>query len=358
MKEELQVSKFKVKFTLKQHTPIIHFQSDQSGATLRATELKPKFDRFLISYVFKNKKSEYQKYLIDKEKDALDYKVKIYNQANIISTPKAYVNIKKETDKTVYQAPYFADVNKSILANIAIKVEFFSFDTELLEIIDRYKDHFFIYENFGTRQNKGFGSFIRSDIEDKKINEILSQHENPYFSLGGYRDYQEAFSKIDIFYKKLKMGVNNPYLKSLLFRYMCVTHNIGWEKKFIKKSFPEVVHGDHQPAVCSDDKEYRYIRAVLGLAEHNEFRPEIGKQQVKIKSKDKSIERFKSPLTFKVFNQKIYILFNNSYKEILDKEFSFTLNKKEETLKTPQDFDMYRFLKFVEKETSLISEVK
>ena len=127
MKEELQVSKFKVEFTLKQHTPIIHFQSEQHGATLRATELKPKFDRFLISYVFKNKKSEYQKYLIDKEKDALDYKVKIYNQANIISTPKAYVNIKKEMDKTVYQAPYFADVNKSVLANIAIKVEFFSF---------------------------------------------------------------------------------------------------------------------------------------------------------------------------------------------------------------------------------------
>ena len=41
-------SKFKVNFTLKQHTPIIHFQSDQSGATLRATELKPKLDSFLI----------------------------------------------------------------------------------------------------------------------------------------------------------------------------------------------------------------------------------------------------------------------------------------------------------------------
>lgn len=26
---------------LKQHTPIIHFQWDQKGATLRATELKP-----------------------------------------------------------------------------------------------------------------------------------------------------------------------------------------------------------------------------------------------------------------------------------------------------------------------------
>ncbi len=32
---------------LKQHTPIIHFQWDQAGATLRATELKPKLDRYI-----------------------------------------------------------------------------------------------------------------------------------------------------------------------------------------------------------------------------------------------------------------------------------------------------------------------
>ena len=42
------MSNYKVEFTLKQHTPIIHFQSEQMGATLRATELKPKFDRFLL----------------------------------------------------------------------------------------------------------------------------------------------------------------------------------------------------------------------------------------------------------------------------------------------------------------------
>ena len=45
------MSRFKVEFTLKQHTPIIHFQSNQTGATLRATELKPKFDRFLLDMV-------------------------------------------------------------------------------------------------------------------------------------------------------------------------------------------------------------------------------------------------------------------------------------------------------------------
>jgi len=351
-------SKFKVEFTLKQHTPIIHFQSDQSGATLRATELKPKFDRFLIKNVFNSDKSQYENFLIDKDKDALHYKVKIVNGPNVISIPKAYVNTKKEKDKTVYQAPYFADTHKSIIANMVITVEFFCFDTILKEIIDKYKDHFFIDENFGTRQSKGFGSFLRSDITEKEINEILFDHPNQVFTLGTYKDYQNAFIKIDTFYKKLKMGINKPYSKSLLFRYMCDTYNVGWEKKFIKKNFPQVVHGDHEPIVCKDDKDFNYIRAVLGLAEHNEFRPNPGaKEQVKIKSNN-GIERFKSPITFKVFNHKIYLLFNDSYKKILNEEFIFSLNKEERTINTPKEFDMYDFLKYVEKETSLISEVK
>jgi hypothetical protein len=39
---------YKLVFTLKQHTPLIHFQHDQEGATLRATEVKPKLDKFII----------------------------------------------------------------------------------------------------------------------------------------------------------------------------------------------------------------------------------------------------------------------------------------------------------------------
>ena len=36
---------------LKQHTPILHFQPEMAteGATLRATELKPKLDRYIIA---------------------------------------------------------------------------------------------------------------------------------------------------------------------------------------------------------------------------------------------------------------------------------------------------------------------
>ena len=33
---------------LKQQTPMIHFQSKEPGACLRATEVKPKLDRFII----------------------------------------------------------------------------------------------------------------------------------------------------------------------------------------------------------------------------------------------------------------------------------------------------------------------
>ena len=35
-------------FELIQHTPIIHFQAKDMGATLRASEVKPKLDRYLM----------------------------------------------------------------------------------------------------------------------------------------------------------------------------------------------------------------------------------------------------------------------------------------------------------------------
>ena len=39
---------YSISFTLKQHTPLIHFQHNLPGATLRSTELKSALDKFLI----------------------------------------------------------------------------------------------------------------------------------------------------------------------------------------------------------------------------------------------------------------------------------------------------------------------
>ncbi len=361
------MSRFRKEFPLKQHTPIIHFQSDQSGATLRATELKPKFDRFLIKELSltemikkDNKdveipKEEYKYLFIDEGKKhlALDYKVKIISGQGTKGLPNKYLYfannpIKEDKDKI-----------KTIM-NTNIKIEFFLYKSEIIDAIKEYFDEFMFITNFGTRQSKGFGSFLRSGITDDEIKKIIKKQSNKVFLLGTYRDaeYVKALSSIDIFYKKIKMGINKPYYKSLIFRYMCSNKKVGWEKKFIKNNFPEVIYGEHSPLVCTkpDDREFNYIRAVLGLAEHNEFRPNGDKKQVKIKSLD-GIDRFKSPLTFKILNGKIYILHDNSYKKILDKEFSFSLNRVSKTIKTPKEFDMYEFLKFVEKQEKLISEV-
>ena len=370
------MSKFRLEFKLKQHTPIIHFQSDQNGATLRATELKPKLDRFITEELININNELYQEYkeiiedenIFPKDKGCNQYQLSVLALGkNVFSTPKAYVNKRKEEDKTAYQAPYFSDL-KSIICEEEISVTIKSFHTKLLKLLYKCKDYIFIYENFGTRQSKGFGSFMRNDINSNEIKNILQEYKNPIFTLGGYSNYQDAFEKIDIFYKELKMGINKPYKKSLLFQYMCDRNNLGWEKKFLKNKFPQIIHGTHSPLVCSepDDKEFKYIRIVLGLAEINEYRPLAGKKQIKIESLERDekdsrkskYQRFKSPLTFKIFNGSIYVLFNTSYEDILNKKFNFSLNGKKETLSTPTDFDIYDFLQFVETKVNNFKEIK
>ncbi len=119
------MSNFKLEFKLIQHTPIIHFQSYQDGATLRATELKPKLDKFLLS---KNSK------LPKSDKDSLNYKVKITSKDNKVTDIK------------------FVTSNN-------LKINFFSFNSEILKAIKENFSSFLAINNFGARQKKGYGSF-------------------------------------------------------------------------------------------------------------------------------------------------------------------------------------------------------
>lgn len=54
-------------------SPMIHFQAEEAGATLRGSEMKPKLDRFLLSKVGTLGAGAY----INKEKGALNYKVSL-----------------------------------------------------------------------------------------------------------------------------------------------------------------------------------------------------------------------------------------------------------------------------------------
>lgn len=182
--------------TLKQHTPLIHFQHDQYGATLRASEVKPKLDKFILVkfgngiYADGTKKAKANGWLIG-EHSALDYKLKIVSKERISNLHLR--NIEKEKKK------WSTEDFPLLLANMGGRdavdelMNFSMYGNVVMYLICRNDDlynelmkqlpYFIVNTNFGQRSNKGFGSFTIEYIEDftgvkKKIN---SRGYNPSY---------------------------------------------------------------------------------------------------------------------------------------------------------------------------------
>lgn len=364
------MSNFKFEFTLKQHTPIIHFQHEQHAATLRATELKPKLDRFLMEYAFDDDFEKYKEFLIGYEglkkqkkreaiksdfdgKFAFDYKVSV----------RAIGEVEKSLpNKFLYFANNPVELNDKtkMLKHSSIHVDFFSYYPELKRIIEEYFSDFLLISNFGARATKGYGSFI---FKQENIEQRLKKYIPILFKLSQRIEKGNWETIVDSTHKKLKAGLNpkankGQHYKSLLFRYMCDENKLRWEKRKIKQSFPRLIgRNDKKPIDCSiiDDEKFRYVRAMLGVAEINEY--DRGNKTVKIFSEE--VTRFTSPITYKVIGSNIYLLGNYSYRNILDKEFNFSFSGNDFNIRTPKEdeFNLHDFLKYVEINENLISEV-
>ncbi|RLA75111.1 MAG: hypothetical protein DRG30_04810, partial [Epsilonproteobacteria bacterium] len=239
----MKESKFKAIFTLKQHTPIIHFQSEQSGATLRATELKPKFDSFLKQYAFDGEVP--REYLIDKDKDALDYKVKIISsqletkriekrnhKGKDINNPLFFGNMKPKN----MSSDEFEKIRKKFqIHKTTFDIEFFTFNTQLKSIIEEQFESFLANTNFGTRQSKGFGSFY---VADSNFNKKLIKHKLYSFTTKNWE------KDIGLLYQFLRQGINLPnrddstrfYSKPAIFSY-AKSRDWQWDKKSIKEKY-------------------------------------------------------------------------------------------------------------------------
>jgi len=172
------MSNHKITFTLRQHTPMIHFQHDQPGATLRATELKPKLDRFLLEHCpnipykkhpngkrsidyritidAKNQRVENLEYrLMSRGQPATDNK----GNPRMGSFPTFFANMGDDWEKSPKKLS-FAD-------NIFITIN--SFDTKVIECIRQHFPTFLNSTNFGMRQSKGFGSFSVWKMDGEEI---------------------------------------------------------------------------------------------------------------------------------------------------------------------------------------------
>ena len=412
---------FTLKFTLKQHTPIIHFQAKQKGATLRASELKPKLDKFLIERLGGKAEVKRRGWLIgDGEHLALDYRVRIknceeYEKYYIFS----YLPYKKKkvldenSIKYIEQSLYFAQeeeynekgnslfrktvdgfvLNEEKLSKIerfglkckdnkdnkCIGLTIISFNNDLREFIDNNIEDFFTINNFGTRQNKGFGSFsLESTTIDSYENSLVNNF-NVVYKYKSNKSLNEIFKIIKNDYTHLKAGLNDGrgnYKKSLLFLYF-VSQNIRWEKRkfkveinqWIRKQTNKVflktsINSSQGRNSAIYDEEgnqnwfdrgkynYQYIRATLGLSDRFEFATNKNDKKYIVKLENSSIKRYKSPITFKVFNKNIYLCATNE-DAILNKSFNLDtyLNKDSidvdlRKIDTPQQFDIVDFLDF------------
>lgn len=359
---------FTLEFTLKQHTPIIHFQHDQDGATLRATEVKPKLDAFLLKYLGDTVDPSW----IVKDSQgnkSLKYKLTIHmlkESTNTVEVPYGALfgdplndKVAQYGDSILYPTPFFANnisdkgkERKSIFNKDKITINIVSLYEALLEKIEAVIQHFFVLHNFGTRQSKGFGCYYLENTDETKYKASLFWLErngniSSSFVLNtSMENYRSGLKEIDRFHGYLKRGYNhNDYIKSAI---MCFFYgqNIAWEKKAIKvelkTTYTDVfdkLERKFTPMRIEGERleEQMFIRALLGLPDHYEFKTTMGgmlKVYVKCLTNPR-LSRFKSPITYKFFNGKIYLLANyiDSYL------YQFTSREPDELL--PQVYQFY-----------------
>lgn len=246
---------------LKQHTPLLHFQHSQDGATLRASEVKPKLDKFITCNYFKNDFVKCSEFLIgfDKNKTdklkskwdngfrALDYKIKVTSsnfQKIPIPDKPVEKNGKVQTDnigQQLYTTNKYPDNSPLIMSNIggrpkcelfnltmakSVIVEIITFNSVLANIIIDNLHSFFCKTSFGNRTSKGFGSFEVLSINGKEIedNYIDTDNYTLSFSMDLGSDYnvgevyKAVFCIVNAMWKGLKKtaGVKGDAIENVL----------------------------------------------------------------------------------------------------------------------------------------------
>jgi hypothetical protein len=230
------------------------------------------------------------------------------------------------------------------------EITVFSYEKELLVAIEKWMEPFLALHNFGFRQSKGFGCFTLEKTTKQKSFEKFLHIRFPYFwrySFESDENKELIYEFIEAEYIKLKrMSEDHERGKPKVFEYMLDKKpKITWEKTIIKRTLkqkhPDVFKGllkkkrpNNQTKVnneTSEKPEFRYVRALLGLAEHNEYRmfksSGLRKIQIKIDDKFKKIKRFQSPLQFKIFQNFIYILPHTIPNEMFGRTFVFKLKQ-------------------------------
>lgn len=300
-----------LKVKLKQHTPLIHFQHDQYGATLRASEVKPKLDKYIIEHEFENNYEKCKYYLVgykfscknsEKERKAEERTLNVKLEQKFKSQNYRALNyklrIKSDELADKFKIPYkeekckfnpsigrseFRHYNENfpfVLSNMGGKqnkeelvnfscsdslellfLECLDFDNRkdiainnstlisLSDIIEKYVVCFFVNHNFGQRATKGFGSFTVVEINDKS-------HDKSYEWIPG------SMSPAPFFKYKQVAGDLYDRMKVLFniidFYWRCLKSGVNYTKR--KKTNRGIIRTSFK---VGNEYRYAYIKSYL-----------------------------------------------------------------------------------------------
>ena len=359
-------------YKLVQHTPLIHFQHSEPHACLRATEVKPKLDRFLIEQLEKDDRfgdGRWKKWFVgDGSQQSFDYMMRITPNSEQVertqSIERAIAKIENQDYKRFHgiHKNYFGNMasekkreekkkairetfKESLFYKDGLTLTIRCFIPELLTFIDEHIRGFFMMHNFGTRQRKGFGSFtvdINTEPNAPKGFDLVRKYcPNAYYcKLDNDVNADALLDAVWVISAFLRSGFNRGegnYVRGFVFRYFQREKNpLANDKAFVKQKvlrnvYDEANRGEHLHPY-GNNVRYRYVRGLLGTNENSRFcrDPNAHTPVYDIYTHSaEGVERFPSPLLFKPIGKFVFILPQKMPDEIFGSEF-YILKKKQE----------------------------
>lgn len=358
-------------YKLVQHTPLIHFQHSEPHACLRATEVKPKLDRFLIEQLEKDDRfgdGRWKKWFVgDGSQQSFDYMMRITPNSEQVDRTQS---IERAIARAEHRPPNASlhEIHKNYFGNMAsgnniqdtiretFKESLFykdgltltirCFIPELLTFIDEHIRGFFMMHNFGTRQRKGFGSFtvdISTKPNEPKGFDLVGKYcPNAYYcKLDNDVNADALLDAVWVISAFLRSGFNRGegnYVRGFVFRYFQREKNpLANDKAFVKQQvlrnvYNEATRGEHLHPY-GNNVRYRYVRGLLGTNENSRFcrAPNAHTPVYDIYTHSaEGIERFPSPLLFKPIGKFVFILPQKMPDEIFGSEFYIPEKNQEE----------------------------
>jgi len=360
-------------YKLVQHTPLIHFQHSEPHACLRATEVKPKLDRFLIEQLEEDDRfgdGRWKKWFVgDGSQQSFDYMMRITPNSEQVERTQS---IERAIARAEHRPPntnlheihknYFGNMasgnniqdtiretfKESLLYKDGLTLTIRCFIPELLTLIDEHIRGFFMMHNFGTRQRKGFGSFtvdISTEPNAPKGFDLVGKYcPNAYYcKLDGNVNADALLDAVWVLSAFLRSGFNRGegnYVRGFVFRYFQREKNpLANDKAFVKQKvlrnvYNEATRGEHLHPY-GNNVRYRYVRGLLGTNENSRFcraprgetREDRTVHNIYIHSAE-GVERFPSPL-LKPIGKFVFILPQKMPDEIFGSEF-YILEKNQE----------------------------